>query len=174
MKRIYPVRDFTVDFPEQFLTLGVLDMYDFAPYGFLPDTPLGMFWRDTIPLLLASRHPELHVMSLVECDGHLLYVNRHEPEACQYFVGNGNPDPSIELYPKPLTPEETARLFKSLFERTAEPGQEEDTQKWIKVMENVAYDRPAYEGAFTREEVQERREEALASVRKDTKDMLPS
>ena len=174
MKLLYPKREFSEDFSTKYNTLEVLRLYDFAPYGLLPDGALGTFWRDKIPLLLASRHPELHVISIVECDGHLLYVNRHEPEACQYFVGNGNPDPSIELYPKPLTPEETARLFKSLFERTAEPGQEEDTQKWIKVMENVAYDRPAYEGAFTREEVQERREAALASVRKDAKDMLPS
>jgi hypothetical protein len=143
----------------------VLRLYDFAPYGLLPDGALGSFWRDTIPMLLASRHPELHVISIVKCEGSLLYVNRHELDAGLYMVGNGDPDPSIELYPKPLTPEEAARLFKSLCERTAEPGQEEDTQKWIKVMENMAHDRPAFEGAFTREEAQERRETAIAAAR---------
>ena len=166
MKRIYPIREFTPDFPEQYQTLGVLYLYDFAPYGLLPDGPLGTFWRDAIPLLLASRHPELHVISIVKCGEHLLCINRHEPEACQYLVGKGDPNPSIELYPKPLAPEEIARLFKSLFERTAEPGQEEDTQKWIKVMENVAYDRPVYEGAFTKEEVIERRDAAKAETQR--------
>ena len=164
MNRTYPKREFSEDFPTKYATLGVLRLYDYPPYGLLPDGQLGTFWRDTIPLLLTTRHPELHVISIVECDGNLLYLNRHEPHACQYLVGKGDPDPSIELYPKPLTPEEAARLFKSLFERTAEPGQEEDTQKWIKVMENVAYDRPVYEGAFTKEEVMERREAALSAV----------
>ena len=164
MKPTYPIREFSADFSEKYDTLGVLRLYDYSPYEFLPDSPLGLFWRDTIPLLLVSRHPELHVISIVKCGEHLLCVNRHEPEACQYLVGRGDPDPSIELFPKPLTPEEAARLFKSLFERTAEPDHEEDTQKWIKVMENVAYDRPAFEGAFTKEEARERRDAALASV----------
>ena len=174
MKRVYPVREFTEDDPIKYHELGVLRLYDFAPYGVLPDGPLGMFWDDTIPLLLASRHPELHVISLVPCGERLLCVNRHEPDASQYLVGKGNADPTIELYARPLSPDEYARLLKRQFERFAEPGREEDTQKWLKVADNVAHGRPAFEGAFTREEAKERRVAALASMEKHPARRRPS
>lgn len=161
MKVSYPMRPYTQNWFPLKESLGQLDMLELQPYGVDPDSCIGGFKCDTKPMWVTAHHPELHIFSLVFCEGLPLYLNRHVSNASFYYLGKGNPDPTIEIYPQPLEPEELARILKRIFAATSQPGEDEaDLNRWSRFADNLAYGRPAFDGVLTRAERKARRKEA--------------
>lgn len=150
-------------------SLGMLHIVQLRTYGVTPDTLNGAFANATVPLRTVERHPELHVISAVRIEDSAVYLNRYEPGARVYYIGNGCADPWLEVRPPKVPPEVAAALFRREIERQQANGtmSSKEHVAQSKFFDNIAYGRPPYEGVLTREEVIERRNAAAAAVRKN-------
>ena len=161
MQRSYPKKAYTVNYRELRRSIGTMNLFQIEPYGVLPDMLIGIFFRDRLPISVVSQYPELHVLSIVDCDGETLILNRHAPDACFYFLGNGNPDPTLELLRDPRPPEHVTEVPLEIMKAWAPTKKDEERmQKSTQVSLNLLQDRHPLAGVFTPAELADLRERA--------------
>ena len=150
-------------------TFGMMHIVELAPYGVIPDSLTGGFAKATVPLQVVKRHPDLHIISAFYIDNSAVYLNRYEPGARAYYIGDGCADPLLEARPPKVPADEVAALFRRSAEReqAENPLNAEERAAQAKYFDNIAYGRPPYEGIMTREEVVEHRAASAAAVRKN-------
>ena len=161
MQRSYPKRGYTENYYQILASLGMLSLFQIEPYGVLPDMLIGLFFCDRIPISIASQYPELHVISIVDCAGETLILNRHAPDACFYFLGNGNPDPTLEILQDPRPPEHITEVPLEIMKARAPTKEDEERmQKFTQLSMNLLQDRHPFAGVLTPAELADLRERA--------------
>ena len=150
-------------------SFGMMHIIELGPYGVIPDSVTGGFAKETIPLEVVKNHPDLHVISACSVNNSAVYLNRYEPNARVYYIGNGCADPLLEARPPKVPADEVAALFRRSAEReqAEKPMSAEERAAQAKYFDNIAYGRPPYEGIMTREEVTEHRAASAAAVRRN-------
>jgi hypothetical protein len=102
--------------------VGKMEYIELAEYGIEPDALSGNFEPSRIKELQAMcrNWPHLHIFSWINNT----YVNRYEPNAEGYCLGNGDTDPSLEMIVKFVYNRE--RFEKGLDEMLSRPESERD------------------------------------------------
>lgn len=146
----FPKREYTENYRELKATIGIMTIFHLEPYGVLPDLINGVFFSDKVPLSVVSEHSELHIISIVDCSGEVLTINRHAENACFYYLGNGNSDPTLELFRDPRPPKGATEVpLEVMLARAPTKADEERIEKLVRVSENLFADRHPFAGVYT-------------------------